>query len=128
MKSRRAFLKIVMAGTVSFFLFLWNKLTLNHIETSTPKQYIFPFNKNKIVTFNGDFIIVSQNNTAKVYSAHCTHLGCRIDKVERERFVCPCHGSEYDLNGKVLKGPAFRNLDEFPASISDDGNSIVIES
>lgn len=98
------------------------------METGAPKQHILPFNKNKTVTFSGDFIIVLQNNTAKVYSAHCTHLGCRIDKMEGDRFVCPCHGSQYDLNGKVFKGPAFRNLSELPASISDDGNNIVIES
>ena len=35
----------------------------------------------------------------------CTHLGCTIT-VTPERMSCPCHGSEFDLRGVVLKGPA----------------------
>lgn len=35
----------------------------------------------------------------------CTHLGC-IVKPSEEGFQCPCHGSWFDLNGKVVKGPA----------------------
>ncbi len=39
------------------------------------------------------------------------HLGCMVDwKSERNRFVCPCHGSEYDAMGRVEKGPAKRSL------------------
>jgi Rieske Fe-S protein len=54
-------------------------------------------------------------------------LGCKIDKLEGDRFVCPCHGSEYDLNGKVIKGPAYKNLETVPSRISEDGNDIIIE-
>ena len=34
--------------------------------------------------------------------------------------VCPCHGSEFDLNGKVIKGPANRNLNTLPYKIEGD--------
>ena len=127
MKSRRAFLKIIVAGIASFFIFIWNKLTLNHLKTAVKGEKKFPFNKNKTVSFNGDYIIVSQNNSTTVFSSHCTHLGCKIDKLEGDRFVCPCHGSEYDLNGKVIKGPAYKNLETVPSRISEDGNGIIIE-
>lgn len=41
----------------------------------------------------------------------CTHLGCTVEwKPERARFVCPCHGSEYDPQGGVLQGPAKGSL------------------
>ncbi len=43
-------------------------------------------------------------------TAICTHLGCAV-RHETEGFICPCHGSRYDLAGEVLKGPAARNLD-----------------
>lgn len=127
MKSRRTFLKIIVAGIVSFFIFAWNKLTLNHIETTAGGKKIFPFNKNKTVSFNDNYIIVTENNSTTVFSSHCTHLGCKIDKMKGDRFVCPCHGSEYDLNGTVIKGPAYKNLKSFPFQISEDGNNIVIE-
>ena len=41
----------------------------------------------------------------------CTHLGCRpaLDPTAR-LLVCPCHGSRFDLQGRVVKGPAERAL------------------
>ncbi len=41
----------------------------------------------------------------------CTHLGCHpaIDPQMRI-LICPCHGSRFDLQGNVLKGPAVRPL------------------
>lgn len=41
----------------------------------------------------------------------CTHLGCTVDwQSDRARFVCPCHGSHYDAQGRVTQGPARRPL------------------
>lgn len=127
MKSRRIFLKIIVAGIISFFIYAWNKLTLNQLKTTAGGQKIFPFNKNKTVLFNDNYIIVTENNSTTVFSSHCTHLGCKIDKMEGDHFVCPCHGSEYNLNGKVVKGPAYKNLQIIPHQISEDGKNIVIE-
>ena len=39
----------------------------------------------------------------------CTHLGC-IVKPTPEGFDCPCHGSRYDREGAVVKGPAPKAL------------------
>jgi cytochrome b6-f complex iron-sulfur subunit len=126
MKSRRTFLRLGVIGLVSFFGFIWNKLTLNHLEALKQKNKTLPFNRNKDVAFSDEYIIVTRDNSTTVYSAHCTHLGCKIDKMEGDRFVCPCHGSHYDLEGKVLKGPAYKDLKVIPSSISEDGNNITI--
>lgn len=42
----------------------------------------------------------------------CTHLGCipKIVQEEGKGFSCPCHGSTYDDLGRVLSGPANKNL------------------
>jgi menaquinol-cytochrome c reductase iron-sulfur subunit len=60
-----------------------------------------------------------------VYSPICTHLGCgfRWDGGEK-KFKCPCHGSEYDLDGKVVGGPAPRPLDRLPVKI-ENGRLVV---
>ena len=44
-------------------------------------------------------------------SAVCPHLGCvvRFDAVERT-WNCPCHGSRFDGHGRVIVGPANRDL------------------
>jgi ubiquinol-cytochrome c reductase iron-sulfur subunit len=45
-------------------------------------------------------------------SGICTHAGCRIMQPlgQHGGFVCPCHGSEFDIYGHVIKGPAKRDL------------------
>lgn len=61
-----------------------------------------------------------------VFSPLCTHLGCgyRWDDQDR-KFKCPCHGSVYDVTGKVLGGPAPRHLDAMPVKI-ENGRVFVI--
>ena len=61
-----------------------------------------------------------------VFSPICTHLGCgyRWEDADR-KFKCPCHGSVYDADGKVLAGPAPRRLDVLPSKI-EDGKLFVI--
>ncbi|MEI6208945.1 MAG: Rieske (2Fe-2S) protein [Desulfuromonadales bacterium] len=39
----------------------------------------------------------------------CTHLGCTVI-VSEDALSCPCHGSVFDRQGKILKGPADRSL------------------
>lgn len=53
-----------------------------------------------------------------VFSSICPHLGCgyRWD-ADDKKFKCPCHGSVYDVTGKVLAGPAPRPLDVLPSKV-----------
>ena len=40
-------------------------------------------------------------------NAVCTHLGCVVPwSKANNKFMCPCHGSQYDETGKVVRGPA----------------------
>jgi len=55
-----------------------------------------------------------------VFSPICTHLGCRYDwEPNSGRFLCPCHGSLFGLDGKALAGPAPRPLDTLPVKIEN---------
>lgn len=49
----------------------------------------------------------------------CTHLGC-LPKWEpgQYRFACPCHGSQYEIDGRWITGPAPRGLDRFPLTVT----------
>jgi len=55
-----------------------------------------------------------------VFSSICPHLGCHFSwEAEKKRFVCPCHGSEFGLEGAKLGGPAPRGLDPLPLRSKD---------
>ncbi len=55
-----------------------------------------------------------------VFSPICPHLGCHYDwHPEQKNFICPCHGSVFSIDGKVLGGPAPRPLDTFSGKIED---------
>jgi Rieske Fe-S protein len=53
-----------------------------------------------------------------VVSPICTHQGCTVD-IQGPRLVCPCHGSTYDRQGRVLRGPAERALTRAGVQLSD---------
>mmetsp|Transcript_29666 Transcript_29666/g.53139 ORF Transcript_29666/g.53139 Transcript_29666/m.53139 type:complete len:233 (-) Transcript_29666:214-912(-) len=56
----------------------------------------------------------------------CTHLGCVVPWVpSANKFCCPCHGSQYDENGKVVRGPAPLSLGLAHTSILENGNVAV---
>ncbi|MEW5304797.1 MAG: hypothetical protein WDW36_007383 [Sanguina aurantia] len=55
------------------------------------------------------YLVVSQENTITNFgiNAVCTHLGCVVPWNNAEnKFKCPCHGSQYNFQGKVIRGPA----------------------
>lgn len=55
------------------------------------------------------YLVVENDRTLATYgiNAVCTHLGCVVpwNKAEN-KFMCPCHGSQYNNQGKVVRGPA----------------------
>jgi Rieske Fe-S protein len=57
---------------------------------------------------------VARDNDGHLHavSAVCTHLGCIVRWSSAERsWDCPCHGSRFDIDGRVLEGPATRDLE-----------------
>ena len=58
-------------------------------------------------------IAVYRDDAGKLHerSAACTHLGCVVQwNGAQKTWDCPCHGSRFDPKGKVINGPANRDL------------------
>jgi cytochrome b6-f complex iron-sulfur subunit len=90
-------------------------LTINkdEIPTGTAKEFVF--NETPLVVINrrgSGFIALSRV---------CTHLGCLVgyDKFN-DKLVCPCHAGEFDLEGRVLSGPATKSLQRYSLKITTD--------
>ena len=55
------------------------------------------------------------DGTLVAVSTRCTHLGCQLNWNAAERsWDCPCHGSRFNPEGRVLQGPAVRDLEPKP--------------
>ncbi|SPN99859.1 probable ubiquinol-cytochrome-c reductase Rieske iron-sulfur protein [Cephalotrichum gorgonifer] len=57
----------------------------------------------------------------------CTHLGC-VPIGEAGDFggwFCPCHGSHYDISGRIRKGPAPLNLEIPEYDFPEEGKLVV---
>jgi cytochrome b6-f complex iron-sulfur subunit len=69
------------------------------------------------------YIVVESKEAIADYgiNAICTHLGCVVPwNVAENKFKCPCHGSQYDATGKVVRGPAPRSLPLAHTKVEDD--------
>lgn len=131
--SRRGFLGLatITAVLLSFSAALAGALRLfkpdvyyeesRKFKIGTPNNY--PIGQVKKIEDKRVFIF-SENDGFHVISAVCTHLGC-IVSLSENGFQCPCHGSKYDSEGRVIAGPAPRPLPWFEITESLDGTLTV---
>ena len=80
---------------------------------------------------NGIIVLRTSNSGVRALSRNCTHAGSTVnfDSVNNN---LPCslqggsHGSIFDINGNVVRGPANRSLTRYTASINAEGTIITI--
>lgn len=70
------------------------------------------------------YLLVLDGGGLAAVSSVCTHRGCTVDP-GGPGLECPCHGSQYDREGRVMRGPASRALSRYP--VHSSGDEIVIE-
>lgn len=70
-------------------------------------------------------IVVLRSSAAEViaFDARCTHLGCAVRGASK-LFICPCHGSLFDLAGNVTKDPATAPLKKL--AVTFDGATVRV--
>ena len=110
-QSRRNFITTVVmiiasAGT------LWRYLTprtarrrnlvVSAIRAEVPAEGALVYREERVA-------IMREGDTVYALELICTHLGCTVT-VTDDGLSCPCHGSRFDRQGRVLNGPADRSL------------------
>jgi len=54
-------------------------------------------------------LLIHNESGFSALSLVCTHLGCTVETKD-DGFACPCHGSMYAQDGRLLSGPAVKGL------------------
>ncbi|MBK1988398.1 FAD-dependent oxidoreductase [Sphaerospermopsis aphanizomenoides BCCUSP55] len=80
-------------------------------------------NDSKIEYFGAaDEVFALENGSQEAISLTCTHQGCTVQIAADGKFHCPCHGAVFTADGKVVKGPAQRDLSKFQVVQRQDDN------
>lgn len=136
---RRKFLKrlldIFLGGSFLFAAWgivypIWRYLTsVARLEAETGFERVvvsttraLPPGEARLFRYQGrPYVVVNERGGISALSAVCTHKGClvRWDKRKGE-LSCPCHGSAFDLNGNVKRGPAPKPLASIQVRVIQD--------
>jgi len=65
--------------------------------------------------------VVRETETeTRAFDIHCTHLGCPLSfSSGAGKFVCPCHGGNFDIEGNVTGGPPPRPMIQYAVQVVD---------
>ena len=128
--SRRDFLKLASTAILSISGLLGLGGLFRFLDTQTdpspqtdfdlgsPGRY--PLNSRTVLPDVPALLVHTQIGFAAL-SLLCTHLGCTVES-KPDGFACPCHGSMFDLQGNVTRGPAGKSLNSLRTGITQDGN------
>ncbi len=122
-----AFFSTVAGGAGAMF---WPiKLTGFGAPIPVPKK-VSEIKMGEVITVrDGKFYLTRSEDGLMALYWKCVHLGCTVPWNEAARkFMCPCHGSVYDITGQNLAGPAPRPLDYMEIQIQEDGETIIVNT
>ena len=126
--SRNKFFKILGSILILPFIYSWILSIKRHqLINSGSGQLIVPLNLPPGISFINEVIIINKPEGFSVFSAKCTHLGCKIDNIENNQLICPCHGSVYKTDGSVIKGPSRKPLTKLEHTVDKVKRNLIIE-
>lgn len=80
-----------------------------------------------IMVRDGKFYLTRTEDGLMALYWKCVHLGCTVPWNDgAKKFLCPCHGSVYDLNGQNIAGPAPRPMDQMEIKVN--GEEIIVNT
>jgi Rieske Fe-S protein len=94
---------------------------------SRRKEIIIPGEIPAGISIHQGVVLVKNKEGIRAFEAKCTHLGCKLNKIEKGEVVCPCHGSRFNEEGKPIKGPAANTLNELSISFDAANNTTIVK-
>lgn len=128
----RSVFRVLSFGAVASFLypavkFLYPRSASARYSKLRVKKDTIPAGTAYKTRFNNKQIIIL-HDPAKGYialSRVCTHLGCLVDYDRSvNRLICPCHGANFTVDGRVISGPPPKPLERLPLVVK--GKWIVV--
>lgn len=102
------FIKLLKQGITFPYKFIFGRM-----QKSSQDLDSLPVGEGAVLDENGEKIAVYKKNDTETVrlSAKCTHMGCIIGWNGKEKtWDCPCHNSKFSAEGKVIRGPATKDL------------------
>lgn len=131
--SRRDFLRLTTAGLLGTagLVGLGGLLRFLDYATEPPAKTVFDVGSvvkfpigSQTVLPEIPATLISTKEGFTAFSLVCTHLGCTVERWDNG-YKCPCHGSRYDANGAVERGPARLPLRRLRVELSAAGHVLV---
>jgi Rieske Fe-S protein len=94
----------------------------SRIKIGAPGEYPVSNEPQRVAGHN--LVLLHDEEGYAVIGTICTHLGCVV-AATGTGFECPCHGSRFDQEGKVVQGPAPSPLPWYELSLAPDGQFVV---
>ena len=94
---------------------------INDLQVNIPTYFEYPSGYPNMLLKKSDGSLVAE-------SMLCTHTCCQVNYDQNSTdFYCPCHGSVFSQDGKVLRGPAYLPLPSIQVSIDNNGNIFPVK-
>ncbi|TGE32108.1 ubiquinol-cytochrome c reductase iron-sulfur subunit [Desulfosporosinus sp. Sb-LF] len=131
--TRRAVLRLAWVGIVAAGALtikpLAEYLTSNEDRVRSPLVfYDKPLDENSDWQYTSASRVWVKRDTSGIMAlvATCTHLGCEVNyHPEKKEWLCPCHGSIYDSEGRPISGPAPKAMTRVAVERKADGSLII---
>jgi len=79
-------------------------------------------------TFGGFLVNPGSGQQLEVFATRCPHLGCSVAFSTPDGiFKCPCHGSQFNIRGQVIHGPASAGLAKLNWKRGSKPNEVVVD-
>jgi cytochrome b6-f complex iron-sulfur subunit len=75
---------------------------------------------------NSLLVARTAQDTFAAVTAVCTHQACVITGYNNQIYTCPCHGSQFNTSGRVVRGPATSALRTFPTQFANNQLTITV--